>query len=294
MSTKRLAGFALAVAALTLGLAPTQAQPAPGPERAPQAIDALPSVRAKGSKGWRIDVFAGVLDRVVLRAAKGKQAKNGLIYTTYAVSGTATGKRLKARLGRLGKINLRFKGKKTRRQLPRGCRGTPNRITRGIWRGVLRFKGEHGYTKVNVRKARGTVLKPGRMECDDGGGPPGAQEAFLTVTHGAFDETTTSLTVTKALRDGASPRFFVLRDEESGKVSINRVASYVGKPAEFTFSTPPQPTGTAEVRPKGPFSGEGHYSNRAWSGSLRVRLAGIRGRLPLTGSGFSALLNTLP
>lgn len=290
-----LAALALAAGALALTAAQAQATTVPSLERDGRALalTALPSASVKGAKGWKIEVFAAFSDRVVLSAAKGKPGRGGKLQTTYSAPGKATAKRLKANLGKLGTIDLRFKARKTKRQRPRGCTGTPNKVTRGVWRGRLRFKGEHGYTKVNLTKLRGTVLKPGNLRCDDdGGGPVGPARASLVVTRGNIDRGT-MLTVSKADRPNASPQFYVTHSEKAGKVSINRTASYNGRPAEFTYTTP-APSGEADVRPKGPFSGVGRYRGLdSWGGNLRVKLAGAKGRVPLTGAGFHASLDLL-
>lgn len=290
MSQKRLLyALGCAAAAVALTAAPAQAQP---PETHFQTVkerlganstESFPLARAKGTKNWKI-LVSGFKNSVTVDVLK----KGQLAY--YSARGKATPTRLRANFGKFGKVNLRFVKKgKLRKQKPRGCTGTPNKIQRGVWRGILRFKGEGSYTKVRVKSAKGSVMKPGRLDCSSGGNGNGGGHDYVTL-QASKDRPKDRVHFFAEKRAGAPnarPWFTASTDEKKGKVSIGRMVSVRGKPNQFKYTL----TGQAEVKPKGKFSGRASLDGSDWTGNLKVKLPGKR--VALTGPGFQALL-TVP
>lgn len=67
--------------------------------------------------------------------------------------------RIKASLGKFGRIDLRFEPETTieRPAAPLGCKGDKETIQAGWFVGLVAFRGERGYTRVRSKKAFGTV-----------------------------------------------------------------------------------------------------------------------------------------
>ena len=270
---KALAGAVLAAAGtLALGAAPAQAKPI-----------YLPELFAKGTNGYKIQV--GGFRGVSVLATKGPRKR--LLSASYDVrNGKSTGKVLRADLGRFGYVDMRFVPKgKPRKRMPRGCSGKPDLVQRGVWKGRLRFEGHNGFTKVNVRSARGKVTRFGVQNCEERGSAGGRfVELFAVRKRG---KTQTFFGVEKRDRPSAKPSFSAYHRFKVGDVRVGLAAFYRGKPKQFIFSAP-EPSGNADVNPKGPFSGSAAYSNGSWSGNLAVKLPGKR--VKLTGRGFKASL----
>lgn len=292
---KVLGGLAAAFGALALAAGPAQAQ-------APAAVDPLEraettarakgvylaQLKAKGTNGYKITVFGLTNDdEVTVAARKGKAKK--FISANYTAPGSASTKRMSAKLGKFGELDLRFVEQgKARKDLPRGCKGKPDRIQRGIWKGVLRFKGKRGFTKVNLSSARGSITRFGSYTCGDGG-ETGVNLVMLHAWKGLGKRGATDFTVVQEDRPRAVPHFSASRYTKVGKVLVTEIAFRRGKRSQFHF-TAPEPTGDADLNPKSPFSGSARYRAGSWKGNLKVRFPSKR--VKLTGKGFKAELTT--
>jgi hypothetical protein len=274
------AAAALAVGALALGVAPAQ------------AAVYFPEISAKGTNGYKISVAGLKGEGVSLAAVKGKARKNAL-FANYSVrGGDGSRQRLRADFGRFGRVDMRFvpKGDARKKKIPRGCTGKPDIVQPGVWKGVLKFEGTNGFTKVNVRSARGKVTRFGNWRCK--GRDKGDDERFLTLfAQRKRGKKRTIFTVDKADRPSAKPSFSAAQLFKVGKVRVSLSAFYRGRPDQFMY-TAPDPNANADVSPKGPFSGEARYRAGKWHGNLRVKLPGLK-RVKLTGRGFKAQLTVL-
>lgn len=287
-------GLALALGALMLGATPAQAQAPLAGDPAPVAARAtgnyLPKLVAKGSKGYKISVFGEA--GVTLVATKGNRKKSLFAsYTVPARKAKTTPEHLRARFGRFGKVDVRFVAKgKPRKRLPRGCKGKPDIVQRGVWKGLLRFKGQGGFTKVKVRSTRGSVTRYGAYMCDEKG-KPGDNRLVTLWAKKRSGKTVTRLDVSQFHRPNARPTFLASQSKRIRGMWVSRSALLRGEPDQFMFSAP-QPSGDADLSPKGPFSGTAEYRDRAWSGNLAVKLPGKK-KVRLTGPGFKAELDLL-
>lgn len=286
MSHKRLlSALGCAAAAVALTAAPAQAQDSGSHLETVQerlgivsGTGKVPLARAKGTKNWKV-LVAGYGETVTIDVLKKNASAN------YTAKGKVSPTRLRAKFGKLGKVNLRFvKRGKIRKQKPRGCTGTPNKIQRGVWRGVLRFKGEGGYTKVRVKSAKGTVTKPGNLNCGGNGGGDGHTYVSLQAYKDTAKGGATFSAQKRADAPNARPTFTASTYEQKGKLTIGRVAFVRGKRNQFTYTL----TGQAQVKPKGSFSGQASLDGSDWTGNLKVKLPGKR--VALTGPAFDAFL----
>ncbi len=243
---------AVAVTAMAL-LGATEASAAKGPVNASFSED--------GSKGYSFSVFGG--EQGVSVSANKKNA-----FANYSTNGTANAKKIKAVFQGYGKVKMRFnqKGKSERVKPPKGCKGPDTIVKNGTWKGIFKFKGENGYSKVSTKKAKGTVTqaesdKP--LECKpDGGGGNGKKCVILS----AFDKDT-FFSAQKI--DGKDPSFSVSTSDKKNGISINRSAFATGGQFDANVNQ-----GTATLKPPSPFSGTGNYANGELSGSLKAKLPG--------------------
>jgi hypothetical protein len=253
--------------------------------------------KLKGSHGYTIQGFGQ-------RPGVAMTAKKGGAFSTYIVKGRTTAKLIKGDLGRFGAINVRFHVRKTKHLPPRkGCTG-PNRTERvGVWTGKIAFRGEHGYTKVRAKQAKGVVLFPRKHHCEGPTPPPTtglrairfAKSSFLYFTateakgfpHSSF--TATEVQNLNGLKPPASPG--PGSPPPSKGVLIVRGAAVDGPLSAFTFDSG---LTQATVDPPSPFSGEGDFTSpSSWTGSLAVSFPGQKD-VRLVGKGFDARLVSGP
>lgn len=255
----------------------------PGPPRlsatgARAAQQPYAFIRLKGSRRHEIVVEGNPLAPGVEVRKKRRQA--AYYPTTYKVAGRV----LRFQLGQFGKVDVKFKPRgKARKRLPRGCKGTPNRIRRGIWKGTIRFRGEGGYTRVKVRRAKGTLTKPGSYKCPEGPQPP--TDVALLASRGDSTESVDFFATRPLDRPNARPRFGGLHHAQIGKVNVFHFISARGEPGDFTFSFgPDEGSHTASVTPPSPFKGSATLEGGAFLGDLRGRF--LDGPLALAGPDF--------
>lgn len=262
----------------------------------------------RGSHGYRVTIDAASPRVVALTVAR-KSA-----VATYLVKGRATRHGVRANLGRLGRIAVRFRRigrprvlKPPSRALDRKCRGPIHE--RGRFEGTIRFRGEQGYTKVAVRGAGGSVLRTPPGSCRARGAHPDRARAQARDDRSVL---TTALLATSRRR-GLEVRFGVVTaeyeereknellislavvsaSERRGRIGILRYGVVQGDSGSIEASPLGVQPVTATVGLPKPFSGTASYLEEAgtppsWAGSLKVRLPGAE--IPLTGPGFRAAL----
>jgi hypothetical protein len=242
------------------------------------------SFTLKGSHGYKLRGF-GAGRTVSMTASKGP----GL--ATYSSRGKVTKNVMRVDLGKLGELRVRFHAKRTKLvDPPKGCSGPKQKRESGIWKGRIRFKGEHGYTKVRARKTRGTVLLTRNLKCH---GPKSRKATVLTAFR--FDQATNTIVNFHAAKvKGRRGRTFLASELGSFKAKASEVASFrsvslTGAASTFTHNG----LISAHARPPSPFSGSGDFhsspSGSSWAGPLAVDFPGDPG-VRLTGSGFAAVL----
>jgi hypothetical protein len=292
-------------------------------------------LRFENHDGYVISVV-GSGQTVALRVARDYSRDHRprrALSTTYLAHGRATPTSIEASFGDRGRISLHFKpvGRGLRANRRAGCKragGFP--IARlGYFVGVLRFRGEDGYTSATVRRVRGGSfslaallacllgkgssgrrvvppsaslpfdLRPFGIGPRRYGGPP---EAPGVGTHpGRRPQRTVlvsdlklpvSRTVFAALgREPARARFLAFEAASEGSIGIARIALTSAAASTFTSD---DSLLRAAVSPPPPFAGTAAFDHgpgreKSWSGTLAVSFLG-KPRVPLSGTPFQARL----
>lgn len=265
-------------------------------------------LNVNASNGYRVTIGGSGED--VLLAVTHKRTM--ALYQ--ATSGQVTRDSVRARFGPLGLIDVSFVPHRTRsgrlRHRKPICSYSPARAHYrvGAFVGVIRFRGEGGYTSVSTGRAFGRVMPIPRPLC----GTVGPGHAFDHLEHPpGWPTELTSLAFSskgialfeagrnafKGFADGFDhlgrfrvPKlggidigFEVLAGEKRGEMSVFRLAVARGGRGSYEFAESPR---NLDVTPPPPFSGVGRYrscTDRRWSGSLAVSLPGV-GRIPLSNS----------
>lgn len=252
-----------------------------------------------GSNGYKIEVTR-LGKRIEVWVSR---AGGGLV--TYEVPARARRGVIKANLGTLGWIDLRFDAKSLKSYPPlRRCRGKSTQEELGTFRGTMRFRGEGGYTRFSAKRIQGWVSHGFRQVCKLRDEPPLPDPREPA---GEDDGAEPDVTVLGAAMSGrhrsVSVRFTSLASllvgakaevhEQRGRIAIERsLVVLAGQNALHLGPASESPTATLKLPP--PFAGSGTYGTSAegtptWSGSLRVRLPGAD-VVALTGPGFVAAL----
>lgn len=267
---------------------------------APQA-----SIHLKGSHGYPIHLQVA---RGFATAAVTEPGRRGLSAPTseyVAFGGRATVDGAKASFGRFGKLAVRFlpSGKVRRSPVPEFCSGNPEFTRFGVFEGTIRFRGEGGYTEVDISRARGSVSATPRQVChfpkredrpDGQRGPRKQPKALLATT---LTATQASMGIDlSAVRSEQNPTAAILiatSIEPAGHVSVFRRAFVAASKDVFAFDPA---LNTATLTPPYPFAGSAtfqridDYTTR-WEGPLTVSFPG-RPDVALTGRGFTCSLDS--
>jgi hypothetical protein len=231
--------------------------------------------------------------------------------SSYGVDGTITHNRLFGRLGDFGRISLHFHLRHKRTHLTR-CNRQQERL--GVFKGRLRFRGEHGYVNVSARKLHGKVemAHKRRHRHRHGCGPrfvtrvrhqgkvestarPGSRQhhkadrytLLYAQKHG--DSAGSDFFAIKEAREGAS--FFVATFERRDPVFVDRQEYAEGKAGDFRVAKGAK-AARIEPSPRA-FRGVGHFRARHranhWKGSLATSMPGAP-HVRLAGKNFKANL----
>jgi hypothetical protein len=249
-------------------------------------------LRLKGSKGYSISV-SGDSEAVTLTAErKGSSA-------SYTAKGFASDTRIKARLGQLGRVSMRFHshGGPKRTPLPNGiCRGGAETVESGIWVGRIDFEGEQGYTVAHATRAKGAITDSLKVICGSHEGKEGnlpdfqaamfiassdAAVIFSTAvtseTHPGFAGSVFTASLLETHRRGLAISRSITTDAKSDAIALNKESGHIT---------------SATVAPPAPFKGTATFqstrgSKGSWTGTLAGDFPG-RGEVTLAGPEFSA------
>jgi hypothetical protein len=215
-------------------------------------------------------------------------------YYTWARVGAGT---VRARLGRLGSLDLRF----APADGELGC-GGPAGWQRGTFKGSIDFRGEQDYADIDVHRAAGWFqTRPARCGARGRTKPPARASRLPEVAEtGAELEGRTGTRLPFSLfdffsregRPGQRAVFAAFRDERREGMLIERGAQVYGGVAAFEWDLA---GGTARVEPPAPFTGRAFYRRGGdgrparWSGSLRAPVLGGK-PMRLTGAAFAPFL----
>ena len=292
---------------------------------APRGLRLKPStsetIFAQGTNGFILGFK--VVDRRTLEVTATKLALAtgiGAVGATYTVPYRQPrgSDRIEARLGRLGRIDVRFIPESVRREPPilSQCHGGKALVEEGEFVGSISFHGEGGYTKVRIHHASGEISTSPELHCIFTASKSGRAEAKAE-TEEAEAETeagesqaeseAVELKVTAVGRrvdfDGARIRLRSRPGHGFGLINFEATASrhrgriFETSEAETVFDAgksfvspePRYPTREAVIRPGRPFTGSATFRRApggsvSWTGDLSVELPGF-GHVRLAGKG---------
>jgi hypothetical protein len=221
---------------------------------------------------------------------------------TYFVPGHVSETSMRANLGPLGKIRLKYhpRGKGPLKSIPERCfiGGSSESRNRAIAppRGIVQFRGEGGYTSVVAHRAQGVIHE--KLSCGEPreAHSPDRSHFPLLVADSkdgplfSAGRQLSSSSLTGA-PDAGQIGFFALDFQRDRHIQIFRVAGVNGPSVDFTYDSA---LTSATVTPPAPFSGSAQFErlpdgSTTWTGSLSVDFPG-RGPVPLTGFPFMAKL----
>jgi hypothetical protein len=319
----RLGGVAaIMAAALLLGL-PAGAAAKPGYLVKKRSLRL--TVEAAATNDYRLVLEAHGHRQVVLQLSDGERL------AIYRTTGSVSRNRIEADFGALGRISVRFEGRRRPFPLIPGlditlpglklphpdCRGKRPEREVGTFRGTIAFRGERGFTRLRTHRARGEVQRTYRRVCKrgsrrgaDGGGSDGnllggARLNFLV----AIDRSGRWPVRLEAIGFDLGPELEELETllgslavasiyERREGLRIARAAFVFGDDGSLLVDPPKANPVTATVALPQPIPGTAKYAKEVgtpvtWVGSLKASLPGV-GTVPLTGPGFSATLCRVP
>jgi hypothetical protein len=297
--------IAAAVVSAVLLLAPAAAPAAPHRTHADLPATASATVHVPASNGFRFDLEATQVYFSKAESAKftdpapatetfvSLALRRGPTEASYYTSkATFDGEAIEEDLGEVGEISLRFVSRRVTVKRPeKGCVGPAERIEHGAFVGVLRFRGEHGYTRLLRRRVPGTLSRQASLSCDlvpRNGSPNGLRVGGTHFVHGdgiGFQAQRRS--------PAGSARLDAYDSERRGDVSIERKVEIVGPAGTLSVDGVTEAT----VKPPAPFSGEASFEafkgkqSGTWLGSLAVSFPGAP-NVRLAGKQFEGSLLT--
>lgn len=248
----------------------------------------------QGSKGFRIALFAS--KHSVDLSASGHHAS-----VHYSAPGHITGKWIKARLGHLGRVSLRFKASQKPHLLPgsaENCKGGDRLVEAGVFVGLVQFEGEQGYTSVHTGRVRGKITRAEKEVCSYGSEErsqmsPGITGLDAGTKSGRIDFSAFKFESKKRpALDSTDFNAAVFESRPHG-LSIFRVVQESGRPGDIDITKAHGKVVSATIDPPAPFTGSATYQRapaspaEAWTGSLAVEFPGL-GEVSLAGSDFCA------
>lgn len=299
---------AVAVVVLSIGL-PAKATATPGYEVHPGGVRFVVPVQHSGdappehSSDYVVAVTAQDHQHVQL-SLETPSSK-----TEYWTRGSVSSRRIKARFGTFGRIDLRLR----LTPLPatvhteKRCKGPAPVYMEGTYSGVIAFASLEGLPKLVVKRGRLYFVHRFKQVCKGLGQsipPIGAtalmrkSEVGILAVNGHVRGRTVSLEGSVLALKGhparTTGRLVVGVRERSGGVRITRTTNLAINRESFAMSEPGETPETVEVVPPMPFSGRALYvrspgSSPSWTGDLSIGLSDSD-MLPLTGPGFSATM----
>ena len=259
----------------------------------------------KGSNGYAIDVFSFNRRWVSISAHTRPKLPVSIASAGYSVRGKVTDDTIAGRFGSRGRVSVRFEpeGEPEVEEVSRSCKGRPSVSRSGRFTGIVRFRGEEGFTRIRATNGSGFWVQSYRQVCKRP-----QRSALSPKRPPTFSLSAVSSRYPRApwfsvfKEEPQRPRWYLNEEaqytvnttERRGGMTIFRSAS-AQAPLE-TFAVTPLGTipVTATGAPPAPFCGTATYEKTpdgkvSWSGDLAVELPG-RGTLPLTDSTYHAEL----
>lgn len=276
-----------------------------------QAPLSLARFELHGSNGYRASVeAAGPRLRLTLE----KRAKPVFTMVRYSVRARTTPGEVRARLGNLGRIAVRFTPTGIVHQVwpPHECDGpaVPGQV--GVFSGTIRFRGEDGYVELEAQRAVGRAATSSRWGCGPNTGFLRRGRSSSAIAPKEIETEGPVYAVLGAATASAGRQFFALAShpderelpffsagtiERRQGMRIQRVVAAAGPTRSFVFEDNLR---SATVEPPAPFSGSASFAKvlatglKTWTGDLSISLPG-RPDVPLAGPKFKpALVHEIP
>jgi hypothetical protein len=271
----------------------------------------LVEFRIPSTNGYRLRVAAGVRQEfgdVLIEATKGPDFQ--VLYLTKNLSDDPD--QIVARLGKIGEIAVTFhRTGQGREAIPANCRGPKTGVTFGVFRGIVEFEGERGYTQARRDSAGGFIKRRYPRKCRY---PPARDGHAASLLTGRYrGKTYVSFDAWKTKLDGAARATVEYEARSTYRTKtfwVERFVTATGVPSDYRWQAthlknrlfPFLATADATLEPPAPFEGSGvfHFEpgdsiydgTASWEGSLSVDFPG-EGKTPLTGPGGEAELCVL-
>jgi hypothetical protein len=290
-----IVAVALACAALALLLTTAPANAKPGYLVIPGRHEV--ELNLKGSHGYAIqvsksnrfvEVFVNKGPSVAVYAVRHRQAKDAGI---------------DAEFPGIGRVSVEFHpiGRPHREAgfFP-PCKGGKTTKQRGYFQGVIRIRGERGYTSVHTNRAPGEVVTVTKEICkrsifNPSKPEPEGERTRLFATSGPKRGRSVAFWAS-TLSAGTSPvtSFSGYAAERRRGMTIFREVSITGATDDLSLSDAGNYPASAKITPPAPFHGSADFlrnpgGENSWAGPLSVDLPGL-GRVDLAGPSFSAKL----
>jgi hypothetical protein len=318
--TTLLAAIAFAVL-LFPGAAIARARPA-SRQTPPQVSEQF---TLSATNGYEVGVSVTNRRRLILSAHKFTDVLEAASYSL-RVQPRHGSDHVVARLGRLGRIDVRFvPGKVHREKPPRGCHGPATVIEQGHFVGVIMFHGARGFTEAHARRAVGAVTRTPPLSCPRVAPPPnpkkllhkiealeheqkaeeaeseeeaGTESLAVKLSATAREGHVNLMAFKSAIREGHAKGFAlttiaVFGHRQRGRIKEEGAAAILfAKGSTFLVPNRKKPTSEGVLQPPLPFSGSATFRRHqakapTWTGDLNIDLPGF-GQVRLAGPGTSA------
>jgi hypothetical protein len=260
----------------------------------------LVEFHVQGTKSYRVRIGA-TGPRGVYLIARSDHLKGEYL----AFDGKASNGAVEARFPGLGEVDVNFypSSKAIQAPAPDNCHGRGEVTRHGYFRGLISFRGEHGYTRVNTRSAPGKIVESFRQVCHEGGGPiredsEDPQIAVLTASRPLSSSLVLDVfafrTSSRSIPQFSRSDVIASLSRFSKGMSATRSVSASSGLASFALD----PAGTldsATLTPAFPFTGSATFklspdgATSTWTGPLTVKPPGS-GPIRLAGPRFGSSL----
>ncbi len=249
--------------------------------------------------GYRVAV-EGFGGDVAVEVAK--EGRHGETLSAYLVRGTVTRGRLRAKIGDLGRISMRFRqGGGHSVTQPKKCRGRHRFLVRhGVFVGGFRFRGEGGYVNLTAHRAKGTVREVAPRCLGSRSGPAPSALAGVPHTRNISQKPERGYLYASSQHGVSSASVLALKNKKGktelvasqetirGTMAIIRAATVAAGPKSLRAN---DALTRARLSAPAPFGGTGSFAASAdgtstWEGDLSVDFPGLEG-FSLTGPEYA-------
>lgn len=230
----------------------------------------VPEFEVPATNGYRVEVFwiagrKGASDKV------GVFAWNATSSASYVGPGRVSDRRVRASLGRFGKVDVRFERQGVRRIRSLCDQGT-NSYVDGVWKGTVEFEGEEGFTQAIDPELEVEPLFHDPWECSSGETGRGTGPGVYLNVYSRYGETVVVQNV-----PGGPVRYEAFAENRIGRMEVGRMVEVFGPADGFHWS---KDLKRATISPPAPFLGTAAYRALGgrvthWEGNLHVDFPGF-------------------